>query len=96
MLMVRGETSVTVLAKSLGMDRTTLTRNVALLEAKGWARSDAHGGDARSHVITVTSAGQKVVHEALPAWRAAQESMADALGPTGVDALRRLARTEMP
>ena len=95
MLMLRGETSVSVLAKSLGMDRTTLTRNVALLETNGWARTKTDNADARSHLIFVTDAGRKVVQDALPTWRAAQQSVADAVGPTGVDALRRLARTEI-
>ena len=96
MLMLRGATPLTVLAKSLGMDRTTLTRNVALLEARGWARIDADDADARSHVISVTGAGEKVVQAALPAWREAQAKVAEAFGPTGMDALHRLARTEIP
>jgi len=95
MLMLRGETPIGALAKSLGMDRTTLTRNVALLETKGWVRSQTNGSDARSHVVSVTGSGAKMVRSALPAWRAAQNSVADAIGVTGVTAMHRLARAEV-
>jgi DNA-binding MarR family transcriptional regulator len=96
MLMLRGATPVGALAKSLGMDRTTLTRNAALLAAKGWVAAEPHGGDARSHVLSVTAAGQALVRQALPAWRQAQASVANAFGRTGVVALRRLAGTRVP
>jgi len=96
MLMLRGATPVGALAKALGMDRTTLTRNAALLAAKGWIASAEEGGDARARILSVTSAGQALVGQAFPAWREAQESVANAFGPTGVAALRRLAGTRMP
>jgi DNA-binding MarR family transcriptional regulator len=95
-LMLRGATPVGALAKSLGMDRTTLTRNAALLAAKGWVAAVPHDGDARSHFLSVTSAGQVLARKAFPAWRDAQESVANAFGPTAVAALRRLAGTRMP
>jgi DNA-binding MarR family transcriptional regulator len=95
MLMLRGGTPIKVLAKSLVMDRTTLSRNVALLEANGWARSNVDDADARTHIVCVTAEGRAVVRAALPAWRAAQDSVARAFGPTGVAALRRLAATTL-
>jgi DNA-binding MarR family transcriptional regulator len=95
MLMLRGGTPIGVLAKSLGMDRTTLTRNVALLETKGWVQSRTGGSDARSHIVSVMGSGAKVARSALPAWRAAQNSVAGAIGVTGVTAMHRLARTEV-
>ena len=96
MLMLRGATPVGALAKSLGMDRTTLTRNAALLAAKGWVTVAPHGGDARSHILSVTSVGRALVRKAFPAWRETQESVANAFGQTGVAALRRLSGTRMP
>ena len=93
MLMLRGGTAISALAKALGMDRTTLTRNVGLLEANGWVQGRTDGEDARIHIIAVTPKGRAVVRAALPAWRMAQDNVAAALGPGGVGALRRLART---
>lgn len=91
MLMLRGATPVGLLAKALGMDRTTLTRNAALLAANGWVVAEPHGADARSHMLSVTAAGRARVEEALPAWREAQESAEQASGPEGAAALRQLA-----
>ena len=96
MLMLRGATPVGALAKSLGMDRTTLTRNAALLAAKGWVAAASGDREARSHILAATSAGQALVRKAFPAWREAQRTVADAFGPTCVAALRRLAGTRMP
>ncbi len=95
-LMIRGGTPITTLAKGLGMDRTTLTRNIALLVANGWAQSQEDGDDARTHVVSITDQGRALVLSALPAWRKAQASVADAFGPTGVAALQRLARKALP
>jgi DNA-binding MarR family transcriptional regulator len=92
-LMLRGATPVGALANFLGMDRTTLTRNAAVLAARGWVAAAPHGEDARSHVLKVTSSGQAKAREALPAWRKAQESVSNAFGARGVAALRRLAGT---
>jgi DNA-binding MarR family transcriptional regulator len=94
-LMLRGGMSLTALANVLGMDRTTLTRNVAILAANGWAENGP-GADARAHVVSVTDEGRAIVRKALPAWRKAQASVADAFGPTGVAAMQRLAGTAMP
>ena len=93
MLMLRGESSIGELANILGMDRTTLTRNVALLESNGWAESRPDAADSRAHIISVTGKGRALVRAALPDWRKAQESTSAAFGPNGVAALRRLAAT---
>src|SRR6478672_9045556 len=58
-LMVMGEAPVGTLAKFLGMDRTTLTRNLALLEDKGWIRTRTDDTDTRIHLLTATRAGEK-------------------------------------
>ncbi|HEY5209485.1 MAG TPA: MarR family winged helix-turn-helix transcriptional regulator [Stellaceae bacterium] len=62
------------LARRLGVERTTLTRNVKLLEKKGWVTSSGEA-DARVHVVTITPAGRAAAHAALPHWRAAQASV---------------------
>ncbi len=92
MLMLRGPTPIGELAESLGMERTTLSRNLDLLEAKGWAESRPGADDSRARVARVTAEGQVVVRAALPQWRQAQDAVAQAVGDPGVDALRRLAQ----
>ncbi|MFZ3177301.1 MAG: MarR family winged helix-turn-helix transcriptional regulator [Methylovirgula sp.] len=94
-LALRGATPITALAKSLGMDRTTLTRNLSLLEVNGWAQTRNDEDDARTHLVSVTAKGRAIAHNALPAWRRAQEAVAAAFGAVGVATLRRLANTRM-
>ena len=90
-LMLRGPTALGVLAKKLGLERTTLTRNLALLDARGWVVIRPGDADSRSRIITVTGAGRALVHEAFPDWRKAQQQASDAFGQASVAALHKLA-----
>jgi DNA-binding MarR family transcriptional regulator len=90
-LILRGATPVTALAEALGMDRTTLTRNLALLEHKGWIETRNDENDARTHLVSATAKGRAAANDALPAWREAQNTVAAMLGGADVAALRRLA-----
>ncbi len=67
------------LATATGMDRTTLTRNLQLLERKGLAR--AHPGeDQRERRVSLTDRGHEALARALPYWQAAQAKLAKRLG----------------
>ena len=88
-LMRLGPLSIGELAQHLGVERTTLTRNVAVIEKRGLVSSEA-GDDARARIVTVTKKGQAAVAAALPKWRQAQESAAAAIGKSGADALRAI------
>jgi DNA-binding MarR family transcriptional regulator len=90
MLMERGETTIGELAESLGLERTTLTRNLAVLEAQGWVNVSIRDADARSRFVKATSKGRKVISAALPAWRRAQAAATAAVGPSGLAALYAL------
>ena len=88
-LMRRGPLSIGELAQHLGIERTTLTRNVALVEKKGLVDS-APGEDARSRIISVTRKGQAAVAAALPKWHKAQAATVEAVGKASADALRAM------
>ena len=90
MLALRGPLPLGKLAGHLGLDRTTLTRSIAILEGKRWLASDA-AEDARRRQIRITDAGRRRVETAFPAWRAAQESVQRKLGPAGASALQKFA-----
>lgn len=94
-LVLRGATPVVALARLLGMDRTTLTRNLSLLEANGWIRTRCDEDDARTHLVSLTTKGRSIAREALPAWRKAQDAVAAALGAADIAALHRLANARM-
>jgi DNA-binding MarR family transcriptional regulator len=75
----RGPVTLGRLAEALAQERTTLTRNLRLLEDKGLVRSDP-GQDRREHAVSITEAGGAALAAALPYWRKAQEAMAERLG----------------
>jgi DNA-binding MarR family transcriptional regulator len=94
-LVLRGATPVVALAKWLGVDRTTLTRNLSLLESNGWIKTRSDEDDARTHLVSLTAKGRAIARDALPAWREAQDSVVAAFGAADVAALYRLANTKM-
>src|SRR5688572_20768737 len=55
-LIVGGPATMQALANRLGVDRTTLTRNVALGEREGLVKATA-GKDARERVVSVAAKG---------------------------------------
>jgi DNA-binding MarR family transcriptional regulator len=74
-----GAVSITALANRLGMDRTTLTRNLGPLEKEGLIhRSDE--GWRRSRALRVTRAGHAVMTKAIPLWEGAQQNLRTKLG----------------
>ncbi len=60
-----GEPTMTQLGKSLGTDRTTLTRNLAPLERAGLIRTTI-GSDRRSRIVKMTPRGLDRLGRAVP------------------------------
>src|SRR5215472_4654452 len=71
--------SITALAKLMGMDRSTLTRNLAPLEREGLIRMGNEGW-RRSRTVAITQKGRSRIREALPLWQKAQEQFRKKLG----------------
>ncbi len=67
------------LAHATGMDRTTLTRNLQLLEKQGLVRMHP-GADQRERRVSLTDRGHGVLVRALPHWQQAQVQLAKRLG----------------
>ena len=89
-LMLRGEMPIGKLASILGMERTTLTRNLTLLEQQKWISSKA-GDDPRSRMIAITAQGRGMVRRGFPYWSKAQAQVGKMLGADGQAALKLLA-----
>lgn len=70
---------LTKMAKILGMERTTLSRNLSLLEQRG-VISIARGADKRERRIAITKKGIKLVERTLPLWEKAQNEVVEAIG----------------
>lgn len=78
-----------VLATRMGLDASTLTRNLQPLLAAGWLQQ-APGADARSRLITLTDAGRERHALARRHWKAAQLQVNAQLGSDRVAALHAL------
>jgi DNA-binding MarR family transcriptional regulator len=81
-----GPISITDLAEKAVMDRTTLKRNVELLEREGLVRIES-GEDARVRELRITSAAEARLKEALPLWQRAQAHVTKELGQGRSDRL---------
>src|SRR5579859_8078123 len=67
------------LSEWLGMDRTTLLRNLRPLQRDGLIEISG-GGHGKQVQLEITAKGQKQVEAFSPAWRAAQDKIIHTLG----------------
>lgn len=77
------------LERRLGLDKSTVSRNVERMRRRGWVES-VSGEDGRSHHLKLTLKGEKLLGESTSAWEYAQNKMAFLLGKDGVNALSRI------
>lgn len=99
--LVRGEPrSIQELAQELGVDRTTLARNLKPLERDYLVWVEVDPADRRSRSVTLTEQGREVIQRAKPAWAAAQQHFEQSFGRAQAAALRALlqavSETELP
>jgi DNA-binding MarR family transcriptional regulator len=71
--------SMAELSEWLGMERTTLVRNLRPLEREGLIKINGGGHGGRVELM-ITEKGRKKVAEAHPGWRAAQDKVVAILG----------------
>ena len=70
-----GPTAQQPLADLMGMERTTLTRNLALLEKQSFVQIKRSPSDRREHEVELTAAGKHILKQTLPLWKEAQTAM---------------------
>ncbi len=75
-----------VIGKLLRIEKSTLSRNLERLRARGWLRV-VSGDDERSHRLEITAKGRRLLEKALPLWKRAQKDAVDLLGKQAVQAL---------
>jgi DNA-binding MarR family transcriptional regulator len=81
--------SITSLAEAMGLERSTLGRNLRVLEAEGLVQL-ADGEDQRNRVVLLSAAGKARLLAAQPAWEQAQAGLVARLGEGPRDELVRL------
>jgi len=90
-----GQLTHTALAEKVGMERTTLTRNLRPLTKANWVTGTT-GEDRRQHLLRLTEAGQRKLVRSLPFWEQAQRLFLFQIGPESLQDLRvRLASVEL-
>lgn len=68
---LRGPITLTRLADLTVTERTTLTRNLTILEKRGFLHIEA-GRDRRERQVSITEEGRNVLMAAIPLWEIAQ------------------------
>jgi DNA-binding MarR family transcriptional regulator len=79
-----GPLPLTALASMLGLERTSLTRNLRPLEDKGLVKSLADD-DQRVRRVAITKKGETAALAALDVWKKAQSSVDRVLVRSGID-----------
>jgi DNA-binding MarR family transcriptional regulator len=94
-IMGNPEKSITALADRLALERSSLSRNLKLLQARGLIAGAGQGGRAAS--FAVTPAGEELLAKALPIWSEVQRRSENAMGAVTWsvtrDTLRQLRRS---
>ncbi len=77
-------------ARHLAIERSTLSRNLERMRARGWI-AETGSVDARERPFALTRAGRDLLARAYPAWRRAQSAAERFVGAGGVRLLHEIA-----
>lgn len=83
-----GDDTLGALARSTGLEQSTLSRNLRTLEGQGLIEIAVVESDLRRRAVWLTETGARRLEAAIPLWRKAQAKLAKRLLP---DLPRRLA-----
>ena len=83
-----GGASPSVVGRRLRMEKSTLSRNVDRMRARGWLDA-VPASDARTTELRVTARGVRLLRDVHPAWSRAQKRAAELLGEQGIRGVTR-------
>lgn len=81
--------SLTALAQEMALDRSTLGRNVGVLQRERLLDL-SEGGDLRERTVSLTPQARRLLARAIPRWEEAQHRIDRTLGKQGVATLFEL------
>jgi DNA-binding MarR family transcriptional regulator len=87
-----GPLSISGLSERMAIERSTLSRNLRLIENRGWISALADS-DQRVRKMALTAKGRKKAAAALPIWRRAKSSVEPVLRRFGLQS-RQMARAK--
>ena len=83
-LISRGPITRADIARLQHLERSTLTRNLRTVFAKGWVEEVSDNANGRSRPIALTAAGKELLLKAEPEWLAAELEATALLGTDGM------------
>src|SRR4051794_18961527 len=78
------------LCRALCMDKSTLSRDVEVMQRNGWLEVEDAGG--RSRPLRLSPEGQALLERVAPAWRKAQAQARTLIGDDGAEAVLQIVR----
>jgi DNA-binding MarR family transcriptional regulator len=81
-----GPVSISSLAAEMALDRSTLGRNLGVMERQGLVTLSS-GDDLRERTVRLALHARTLLKKALPLWERAQARVEQLLGPEGVASL---------
>lgn len=85
--------SMTDLARNAQLDRSTIGRNIRVLERIELVQSGHGDVDQRETMITLSARGVEMLNKAGPIWEDCQSEMEARLGPVKITALQDILRS---
>jgi DNA-binding MarR family transcriptional regulator len=92
-LSATGPLSIQQLAVAVELERSTVARNVRVLEKSGLVTLATAAADRRTTMIGLSVGGIEVLEAAAPLWASAQRRIEERLGVDGAAALRTTIQT---
>lgn len=89
----RGKVSLTALGRVQELDRSTIGRNVRVLERMGLVEMGRSEDDQREAVVQLTPPGAELVRQALPSWEERQHWLEARIGGERLRLLREILQT---
>lgn len=83
-----GSANITQWSGLVGLDRSTMVRNIRPLLSRGLIQE----ADGRGRVFTLSSGGQALLTAARPLWEKAQNQIESVLGSADTDSILRISR----
>ncbi len=83
-----GSANITRWAERVGLERSTMVRNVRLLRERGLIEE----AEGRGKTFTLSEAGESALDSAIPMWESAQSRVEELLGPEDAASILRIGR----
>jgi len=83
-----GPLTMNELSQAIRLERTTLVRNLKLLEKKNLVALNA-GENSQARIVVITESGQVLLAEAVPYWAQAQQAVEELLNPDELYVLKK-------